>query len=289
MSASAPGTACSEPDGKPGRPRADDEVVVTDADQQAESSRIAITLLKGWNDFTDTPLVGTRRREISQQQLTVAHGLAAHVHYLAEPALNLLDKGLVLAALPLVRGCFEAAITAQWVVQTDDGVQAFINEDVRQRRNHVKVLERAVSQVFRDAAPAIKGQLINDLDTQATARAFENLCNDLGLVGADGYATFRVLSQFSHASVVVVDCYLEPNDSALGLALRVDPNEPNAACWTSILVASLVWAGRAVDYMDKEHVRRSELRDAARQLGIRSDLQLSASAVKRQAEGHRKT
>ncbi len=257
----------------------------TGGNQQAESSAVARALIAAWHETSNTPLVGTRKRQINQQQLAVAHGLAAHVHYLAGPALDLLDQGLVLAALPLVRSCFESAITAQWVVQTEDGVQAFVNEDVRQRRSHVRTLEKAMSEVFRDAAPGIERQLIDPLETDATARGFQHLCDDLHPVGADGYATFRMLSQFSHASVVVVDCYLQLHPGPTGLALRGEPDEPNAAAWTSILAATLVWAGRAIDFMDKNHSRRSELRRAASQLGIRSDLQLSASALERQAKG----
>jgi hypothetical protein len=92
------------------------------------------------------------------------------------------------------------------------------------------------------------------------------------------------ISQFCHASVLVVDCCLQPHPGPTGLALRVEPDVPNAACWTGILAASLVWAGRAVDDMDKTHARRSELRPATTTLGIRSDLQLRPSAVTRQAK-----
>lgn len=105
-----------------------------DDDEQKRVSAVARDLLLGWNARADAPLVGTRKRKFNQQQLALAHGLCAHVHYLAGPALALLDEGKVLAALPLVRACFESAITAQWVTQTTDGAPAFVNEDVRQRR-----------------------------------------------------------------------------------------------------------------------------------------------------------
>ena len=50
-----------------------------------------------------------------------------------------------------------------------------------------------------------------------------------------------------------------------------------------MLAASLVWAGRAIDYLDKDHVRRSELRAAAASLGIASEFKLSEAAVLREA------
>ncbi len=65
-----------------------------------------------------------------------------------------------------------------------------------------------------------------------------------------------MLSQYSHASVLVIDEYLQVTDTGPGLALRIEPIEPNGATWTNMLAASLVWAGRAIDYLDKNRVRR---------------------------------
>jgi hypothetical protein len=257
-------------------------------DEQRRASTLARQLLAGWHARMETPLVGTRRRPFTQPQLAVAHGLGAHVHYLAPPALDLLDRGVVLAALPLVRQCYEHAVTAQWVTQTADGAQAFINEDVRQRRAHIRTLERAVSNVFNDAASAISDTLVEELETSATARRFDAICDDLRPGGADAYVSYGALSQFSHPSAVVVDSYLRLTVAPPGLGLAAQPEEPNAAAWTHILASSLVWAGRAIDYMDKAHHRRSELRAAARELGITSELQLSDVAVKRQARSGRR-
>lgn len=253
-----------------------------DDDEQKRVTAVARGLLLGWDARADAPLVGTRKRKFNQQQLALAHGLCAHVHYLAGPALALLDEGKVLAALPLVRACFESAITAQWVTQTTDGAPAFVNEDVRQRRAQIPTLEKAVSSVFREAAPEIAARLVDRLESNTTARGFHNLCDDLVPGGADAYSIYRVLSQYSHASVLVIDDYLQATDT--GLALRSVPVEPNGATWTNLLAASLVWAGRAIDYLDKNHVRRSELRAAAASLGITSELQLSAAAVLRESK-----
>jgi len=257
-----------------------------DRDEQRRVSSVARGLLAGWEARADAPLVGTRKRKFQQQQqqLALAHGLCAHVHYLAGPALDLLDKGQVLASLPLVRACFESAVTAQWVTQTTDGAPAFVNEDVRQRRAQVQTLEKAISQVFREAAPEVAANLVDPLETSATAKGFHNLCNDLVPGGADAYSIYRMLSQYSHASVLVIDEYLQATDTGPGLALRTAPVEPNGATWTNVLAAALVWAGRAIDYLDKDHVRRSELRAAAASLGITSELQLSEAAVLREAK-----
>lgn len=254
-----------------------------DAQEQKRVSAIARDLIAGWDVRTHAPLVGSRKRKFNQQQLVLAHGLCAHVHYLTPAALDLLDSGRVLAALPLVRACFESAITAQWVTQTADGSPAFVNEDVRQRLAQVETLEQAVSEVFRDAAPGIAANLPPILDTTATARGFHNICDDLVPGGADAYTIYRVLSQYSHASIRVVDGYLQATSTGPGVVLRTNPAEPDAATWTNVLASCLVWAGRSNDYIDGDKTRRSELRAAANALGINSELQLSPAAVLREA------
>jgi len=254
-----------------------------DADEQKRASAIARGLLAGWDVRTCAPLVGTKKRKFNQQQLLLAHGLCAHVHYLAPAALDLLDSGRVLAALPLVRACFESAITAQWLAQTTDGSPAFVNEDVRQRLAQVHTLEQAVSDVFREAAPSIAANLPPILDTTATARGFHKICDDLVPGGADAYTIYRVLSQYSHASIRVVDGYLQVVGTEPGVALRTNPAEPSAATWTNVLASCLVWAGRSNDYLDGHKTRRSELRAAANALGINSELHLSPTALLREA------
>lgn len=248
---------------------------------------VALELLDGWEARVDVPLTGTRRRPFSPQLLAVAHGLAAHTHYIATPALDLIGMGRVLASLPLIRAAYESAITAQWVVQTGDGAAAFVNEDLRQRRNHVTSLEKAASETLRGASAEVAAQLMDELETTSSARRFDEICADLTPGGQDAYVVYRSLSHLSHASVLVADQYLEALEVSPHLALRTEPAEPDAPTWTHILAASLVWAGRAVDILDQNHPRRAALRRAAHALGIQPELQLSARAVVREGARRR--
>ena len=250
---------------------------------QSETSRIGRELLATWEHRGDSPLVGTRRRSFTQSQLAVVHGLVAHTHYMAGPALDLLDAGRVLAALPLVRSCYESAITAQWAAQSRDGYTAFMNEDIRQRRNHVRAMSEAASTVFREAASTIHGADFEDFPTTASARTFDKVCDDLDPGGHDAYVTYRMQSHLTHPSVIVVDQYLDALDVEPGLALRLSPKEPSPAPWTALVVSSLIWAGRAAEYLDKHHTRRKQLLNAARALGVAPHLHLSETAVVREA------
>lgn len=88
----------------------------------------------------------------------------------------------------------------------------------------------------------------------------------------------------SHPSLVSIDDYLDTNDEGELTGMRLDPIQPERLAWRGIVVSSLVWAGRAVDFFDEESRRRIELRAAARSLGIESALQLTEVAQRRQVK-----
>ena len=243
--------------------------------------KVARSLLTSWDerDPTTTIKLGNGRRV---PRFVVTHGLAAHTHEVTAAALDLLDQDRDLAAMPLVRAAFESALTAHWVALTADGWAAFMNEEIRQRAAHVSTLAAAASQAFRDAASTLSYGDLARLDTTASARNFHSICWDLAPGGEDAYAVYRLLSHMSHASVMVVEQYVDEIDSSPGVALRVEPKRSDPAIWIWFLATSLVWAGRAVDYFDTKHQRRSELRAAARALGTPSELKLSERAVVRE-------
>lgn len=234
------------------------------------------SLFRGWERMLEEDLHGTRRREKTPQQLAVVWGLVAHTHHVASEVLDLIQRDRVLVALPLARMAFECAITAHWVSQAPDAASAFFNEDLRQRRNHVETLRKSTS--LGQFANGIAAQMVEDLDSNSSARRFDGICDDLAPGGADAYAHYRLASHLSHPTVLIADFYLEPHPTA-GMALRAAPSEePNAKSWAFITVSSLVWAGRAVDYLDQRSPRRSELRAAARDLGIQAELKLTPEA-----------
>lgn len=247
--------------------------------------KIADGLCRGWESTAEQPMVGTRRRKIGTQQMSIVHGLTAHTYAVGSAALRLIDEENVLVAMPLIRAAYECALTAHWVAQSHDGAQAFVNEDLRNRRNHVKTL-LASSASLQQHAVDVAAVLIDDLETTSSARNFSSICDELKPGGSDAYSHFRVMSHMSHASILVVDQYLELIDEAPGVALRFAPaEEPEARAWAFIVCCAFVWAGSAMDYMAKQRPRRSELRAVARRLGIEADLQLTDEAEARQRLG----
>ena len=93
------------------------------------------------------------------------------------------------------------------------------------------------------------------------------------------------MSMYVHPSVLLVDQYLVASEDGSAIASFLTNSKPEqSAPWRAMLANSLVWSGRAVDYFDQRHARRSQLRQAATRLGIPEVLELSAKARARTFE-----
>jgi hypothetical protein len=246
-----------------------------------ELTKLAQSLMVSWRRSTDLTL---RRRDHDIARAGTTHALAAHVHRVAEVALDLLNRGLVIEAMPLVRSCYESALTAHWLVQVPGAPVALANEYVRNRRNLIKTL--AESSPFLQSL----GERFQEDESlpeegpvpTVSARRFDELCSDLTPGGADAYAHYRLMSSMVHPTVFLIDFYTredpDPANNA-GFKLSNEPEQPNPMPYLAFVLASLIWAGRAVDYLDQTKARRSELRAAARKMGITSELHPSPSAL----------
>ncbi len=185
--------------------------------------------------------------------------------------------------MPLVRQAFECAITAHWIAQVPDGMQAFASEHTRKRTALVADLRRARSETFRTGADKVAAHVLPELPSKSSgpARNFNQMCDDLALAGVDAYVYYRLASEQSHPSVFVADQYLESADKD-GIVLLTVPRATVAdAGWLFLTAASVVWAQMAVNYCDPERRRRNELRAVARKLQIKAELTLSDAAWKR--------
>lgn len=96
-----------------------------DHTDQAALSALARELLRTWMEH---PAEFVLVRGFRQRQAVVAlvYGLAAHAHYIGTTAIDLLDEGRTLTAIPLVRCMYECGITSQWAMQVSDGAEAFV-------------------------------------------------------------------------------------------------------------------------------------------------------------------
>jgi len=220
-------------------------------------------------------------------------GLARHVHETARAVSLLLDHKHYNAAAPLVRLMYECALTAIWLVQSenDDGVNAFMHEYARQQVNLASTLKRSITRTFRDGGATIPNTDVETfLGSTDNARRFDLICEDLAPGGTDAYIYYKALSRLSHAGVPVVDIYFAPPPRGSNVppqrpkpAVRLDEN-----LLAFLANASMVWSGRSVSYISKNTSYRSALRRAAKQLAITSEIQLSDTYRLRHADARRR-
>ena len=242
---------------------------------------------------------GTQDQELSSR--TQVHGkrtdpglpptvwaLVAHAHHLATPALDLLEAGLDLAGAPLVRGIYEAAITAQWVINIPSAVEGINHEHLRQLSNLMKKVDGAgwfggtpvtgltgPEKAMLNARPAV------------TSRNFEQICNDLLPGGDQAYLLYKALSSQTHVGAHVLNRYLSVAPSGDRLAVHIHPQPEEGASWIYLLATSLVWAGGALDWIDTTQSRKRQLDAAGKTLQIARNLAPHPQAWVRETRNQR--
>lgn len=240
-------------------------------------------ILEDWRTSqaqSSTFLMGRVNHQTHQAQFAIVYGYCAHVHETARAYLGAIDAASTVVATPLARMCYETALTAHWIAQSPDGYRAAGNENIRNRSSLVATLKKTATEVFQAGADDIKHADLSqrlDSDSDASARNFWQLCDDLTPGGPDAYAIYRAMSLESHPTLSVADLWTDPPTSEDGPErLRTTLREgPGSDTWTFLVAASLIWSGRALDYFDRDHRRRSFLRATAREMGIPDALQLS--------------
>lgn len=256
----------------------------TERIDEDELRAIGAGLIASWNAQGDSFTAGRPGRGWKRHQLASVFALTAHVHSVFVPAARLLDEGCVVEAIPLIRTAYECALTAHWIAQVDDGAEAFLNKDIKSRQRAERTAQAAVSEALRNGGP-IAGADLDELETSAGGPAgdFKQLCDDLTPGGADAYFHYRAMSMYTHPAALLVDQYLTLSDDGIDFAaFHIQPKEKESGAWRGLLTASLIWSGRAVDYFDGSHQRRSELISAAKTLSVAETLQLTEKARTRQ-------
>lgn len=245
----------------------------------AELDSLAARLISSWHDYRPDPMVVGRK----VRRWAAVGAAASHSYRLAEAFMQLHAEGQDLEAAPLSRACFESALMAQWIAQVDDADLALIEEDARQRKRLIDTMVKAKWISESGQAGKFRADITADATARSKARSIEAICQDL--VGGDSaYVIYRGMSWFAHPSSMVIDYYIEPEDDMRNAVLRRSPRRLSTDERAGLLMAvciGMVWGGRAVDFQDRSHARRSLLRSAAKQLGVPDHMKLSASAAMR--------
>ncbi|WP_343894570.1 DUF5677 domain-containing protein [Janibacter melonis] len=259
-----------------------------EADQRSEratkahrATEILDGLLEGWFDYIgDLNGPPLKLRHLTRPQMVFVMSLTAHVHATAKALRPVLPDGLTIAHMPLVRSIFEATVTAVWCQAVDDGAEALMQEGDRQRNNVRRAVGEALSvREMERVATYDLGALISS--STAQGRSMEKRLEDLEMPGA--YVIYRVLSGQSHASIETMENYVDQQSfTQEPLSIKSNPGaHPRSAEWIELCASCLVWSGALINFHDPARSRRSELRQAARELQIDWILKVKPDAVRR--------
>lgn len=242
-----------------------------------------------------------------EAQLLTVSGLAAHAFRCGEVASHLLKTGLWLESAPLVRLGFECAVTALWSAQVPDGAAAILNKDYRSRRivrdtldrlgisgsnsersdKSVEVAEGRGETVARESTSSTKPDEHDSTDAEhestsnAQAKAFEQMCNDLEPGGPQAYAYYRAMSWFSHPTNYVIDNFAEISTQAgqaESLRLRREPaaSDENTYLFQYFIAMSLTWAASAINILDADHTHAAKINELAERALVQPTMLLSS-------------
>lgn len=269
----------------------------TTALSRYELLALAEELLATMDADQDRSVEVKAERVANQAQAPFVYGLRQHVLRLGAVVIELYRRDLTLEASALVRQMYECAITAQWATDSLESIPAMTNESIRQRRALAESMRRSTSQVFRENADEIAHIHDEKSETIANdqAKSFAARCNALE-GGAHAYAIYRALSAYCHASTQLVDEYIIVKSEKSDPIFRIEPRGFDHDSWLYLAVASMLWATRAFDVLDRDHPHRSYLRSLARRLGTKDVVRLTpqtriaearAEQERRRAKWHR--
>lgn len=230
------------------------------------------------------PFLVSRRRihQGNHAFVPCVYGLGMHAVQSGQAMIEMHESGRQLLSLPLARLSLESAINALWLVQTGEGLMGFVNEGTRQRNNVFIEMAKSANEIFREGAAAHGAEEAYPQSfTDAAARNFQQMTEALQ-GGHDAYLLYRMLSQYSHPGLRLVDEYLlENEESESGVTLITTPDKFAAdddPAFLFITVVAMMWGARALDHLQMDHRHRSRLRAIAKTLTAPETLNLTAKA-----------
>ncbi|MFF0283603.1 hypothetical protein ACFYSW_25140 [Rhodococcus aetherivorans] len=190
---------------------------------------IAARLFRIWDQMlhTDTFTV-ISGNPFDAEKATRVLALTHHVRRLGATALDLIDSHGPLVAAPTIRSGYECALTALWIAQSTDAVQAWIAQDPATRRAMQKSLRAADGEQLRQVAEKVVGTDPLGIESNSTTQAdkiVEMLADFDG--GGDLYVHYRLLCGFTHASPMLTDYYLDLDPSPARTATSSYPHRKN--------------------------------------------------------------
>lgn len=268
---------------------------VTSDEQWDQAATIALEqlgrLMASWDDHVsghDGDLgfeLGRRGKKLEWDTAAVVLGLAAHCHELARVVVAMEGTAAAWTLVPTVRTMMESAVAANWVLKNEEGARAFAHRAADERRLAADDMGAMKGAVWKGASGRVKQRpdLLRKSSSTAVARNFKRMCHDIEDVGPEIYLVYRALSWYAHPGMPVAGLYFREIGARPGIAFTgVQPSAHGHALLLTTAARAVLWAGGAVDSMDRQgRVRGPVLREAGRALSTRPVLNLTMQASSR--------
>lgn len=203
-----------------------------------------------------------------------------HAVELVRSILELSKQDRIVITIPLIRLTLESAMTAIWLYLTPSAARAVIHEGLRQRQAALKEVIELGTDGFDDRNLSSIAKQLDEFaaDSLPAGKSFCERCRAI-VDGPGVYATWRVMSSFSHAGMAMGDFYLttvEPKpDAPTGIALNSAAKMDHHEAWLGTAVCMLLAALKVCDLIDGEGRRKNQIAKAAKRMGITLDFALA--------------
>jgi hypothetical protein len=203
-----------------------------------------------------------------------------HVVELLRTTLQLSTEDRMVIALPLIRLTVENTMTAVWAyLAPSTAARAIIREGFRLRRAAIDDILKVGSAGFDETdLQKVEAELNEfDADKATEAQKFRDLCDRIeGGLGI--YATWRILSSYSHAGMQLADHYLaevpRSHEVPDGVVFNPDAKLDAHEAWLGTAICMLIASMKLCNEIEAKGRTRTQIEKAARRMGISLDFAL---------------
>lgn len=224
----------------------------------------------------------TKRLLPARTSLLVAY--ASHALTLMGTVIDLLDKNRVIEATPIIRSGYEMSLQSQWLYLVgDDAANALANEHGRLRKAMKDDAEKSNSPYLRGMANEIGDSDWVDVPTNSRdqAKNTKTMLRDIN-VGSELYVYYRLMSEYCHPSMLVVDQYIHGEDeNNYYPTFQHAPKQPDPSMWMFFMLLSACHAAYPISTILRDKTLRDTIRRIGRDCHISLDLKLSGEYFKR--------
>ncbi|WPR91330.1 hypothetical protein [Microbacterium rhizosphaerae] len=207
---------------------------------------------------------------------------ATHAVEVMRVVLRQSELGRMAVVASEVRLMIELGMTSIWLyLQPVPAAKALLHETLRQHRATVRDAIAVGHDGFEELLKRLDAeQAENDGDSSPTGKSFEQRCRAID-GGLEMYVMWRLYSRMSHATGNLADHYLLEvpisAENPLGIALNPDGEEDTHESSLGLAICMLLVALKACDLIDAEGRRTTQIRTAAKKIGLGLDFKLIAT------------